>query len=205
VVATLLAAEDRLALAVCCLGVAADMTLRFLDALAAGERSPKALAALGDCRLKASTAVLENALTGRFRDIHAFEIAVHLRLIDAINAEIARLDEAIGRQLSLVPRIAPCCTTCGEIGGGHAPGCRDEHTPVLGLAERLDEITGAGECNAKVIIAELGTDPSQFPAPGHAAAWTRLTPRTRQSGKPPSPAAPAKATGTCAARSARPR
>ena len=63
---------------------------RFLDALVAGERSPEALAALGDTRLKATRRELEDALTGRFRDIHAFEIKTHLRLIDAINDEIAR-------------------------------------------------------------------------------------------------------------------
>jgi transposase len=64
--------------------------------LVAGERSPAALAALGDTRLKATRRELEDALTGRFRDIHAFEIKTHLRLIDAINEEIAGLDEAIG-------------------------------------------------------------------------------------------------------------
>ncbi len=48
--------------------------------------------------------------------------------------------------------------------------------------ERLDEITGVGVRNAQVIIAELGTDMSVFPTPGHAAAWARLTPRTLQSG-----------------------
>jgi hypothetical protein len=53
---------------------------------------------------------------------------------------------------------------------------------MLNLAGRLDEITGVGAVNARVIIAELGTDPSTFPAPGHAAAWARLTPRTMQSG-----------------------
>ena len=65
----------------------------------------------------------------------------------------------------------------------HAPGCAGEGTPLLGLAERIDEITGVGLCNARVIIAELGTDPSQFPTPGHAAAWARLTARTLQSGQ----------------------
>src|SRR4249920_3936308 len=45
---------------------------RFLDALIAGERSPKALAELGDRRLKATRRELEDALTGRFRAIHAF-------------------------------------------------------------------------------------------------------------------------------------
>ena len=42
--------------------------------LVAGERSPAALAALGDPRLKATRRELEEALTGKFRDIHAFEI-----------------------------------------------------------------------------------------------------------------------------------
>jgi transposase len=156
---------------------------RFLDALVAGERSPAALAALGDPRLKATRRELEDALTGRFRDIHAVEISTHLRLIDAINAEIARLDQAIEQQLALVPRAAPCCTCCGLAGGGHAPGCADEGTTPLSLAGRLDEITGIGQCNARVVIAELGTDPSVFPTPGHAAAWARLTPRTMQSGE----------------------
>src|SRR6266704_691088 len=130
---------------------------RFLDALVAGERSPKALAALGDTRLKATRRELEAALTGRFRDIHAFEISTHLRLIDAINEEIALLDEKIAQQLAKVPGTAPACTACGLAGGGHVPGCPDEGAAVPGLAGRLDEITGVGECNARVIIAELGT------------------------------------------------
>jgi transposase len=156
---------------------------RFLDALVAGERSPAALAALRDTRLKASRQQLEEALTGRFRDIHATEIAVHLRLIDAINAEIALLDEQIGQHLPSVPGTAPACSACGLIGGGHAPDCDDLGILLLGLADRLDEITGVGAVNARVLIAELGTSPSQFPTPGHAAGWARLTPRSRQSGQ----------------------
>ncbi len=58
---------------------------------------------------------------------------------------------------------------------------------VLGLAERLDEITGVGTVNGRALIAELGTDPSQFPTPGHAAGWARLTPRSRQSGETAKP------------------
>ena len=79
----------------------------FLGALVAGERSPAALAALGDYRLKASKAMLEETLTGEFRDIHAEEIAVHLRLIDAVNAEITGLDAKIEQLLPQVPRTAP--------------------------------------------------------------------------------------------------
>jgi len=155
---------------------------RFLDALVAGERSPRALAALGDARLKATPEQLADALTGRFRDIHAFETGMHLRLIDTINGEIARLDDRIQQQLASIPRVAPACTSCGLTGGGHAPGCASQGTPVPGPAERLDEITGVGVRNAQVLIAELGTDTTVFPTPGHAAAWARLTPRTLQSG-----------------------
>jgi len=155
---------------------------RFLDALVAGERSPRALAALGDRRLRATQQQLADALTGRFREIHAFEIATHLRLIDTINDEITRLDARIEQQLARIPGVAPACTSCGLIGGGHTPGCASEGTPVLGLVERLDEITGVGTRSAQVIIAELGTGMSVFPTPGHAAAWARLTPRTLQSG-----------------------
>ncbi len=52
--------------------------------------------------------------------------------------------------------MAPACGSCGLIGGGHSPGCASDGTPVLGLPERLDEITGVGVCNAQVLIAELG-------------------------------------------------
>ncbi len=156
---------------------------RFLDALVAGERSPAALAALGDYRLKASKAKLEETLTGQFRDIHATEIAVHLRLIDAINAEITGLDAEIEKALPRVPRTAPACTACGVAGGGHAPDCQNLGVLLLGLAGRLDEITGIGPVSARVLIAELGTDPSQFPTPGHAAAWAKLTSRLMQSGE----------------------
>ena len=156
---------------------------RFLDALIAGERSPKVLAALGDYRLKASREQLTETLTGKFRDVHAIEIASHLRLIDAINAEITMLDAEIEQLIPQVPRTAPVCTACGVAGGGHAPDCQDLGTVLLGLADRLDEITGIGAVNARVLIAELGTDPSQFPTPGHAAAWARLTSRVMQSGE----------------------
>ena len=76
--------------------------------------------------------------------------------------------------------MAGVCTSCGETGGAHAPGCAI--APVLSVIERLDEIPGVGPDVAQVIVAELGMDMTQFPTPGHAAAWARLTSRTIQSG-----------------------
>ena len=139
---------------------------RFLDALVAGERSPKALAALGDYRLKASTAELEAALTGRFRDIHATEIAVHLRLTDAINAEIALLDEQIEQHLPSVPRTAPVCTACGEIGGGHAPGCQDLGVLLPGLACRWTRSPGSAPSTPRPSSPSSAPTRRSSPPPG---------------------------------------
>jgi transposase len=118
---------------------------RFPDALVAGERSPAALAPLtGDCRLKAGKAKLEETLTGQFRDIHATEIAVHLRLIDAINAEITGLDAEIEKALPQVPRTAPVCTACGVAGGGHAPDCQNLGVLLLGWQTGWTRSPGSG-------------------------------------------------------------
>ncbi len=153
---------------------------RFLQALVDGERSPAALAALGDYRLHASKAELAEALTGRFRDIHGFEIGMLLELIDDLSAKITELDERIEAQLENVPGLGGVCTSCGQPGpDGPCTGCGE---PVLGVIARLDEITGIGRGAAQVIVAELGTDMTQFPTPGHAASWAKLTPRAIQSG-----------------------
>src|SRR5260370_21162549 len=134
---------------------------RFLDALVAGERSPAALAALGDYRLKASKAKLEETLTGQFRDIHAIEIAVHLRLIDAINAEITRLDAEIEKALPQVPPPAPVCTAGGVAGGGHAPDCQNLGVLLLGPADPLDHTPRIRPLNPPPLLA----DPRTYPSP----------------------------------------
>jgi hypothetical protein len=113
-----------------------------------------------------------------------------LELTDDLTAKITQLDGRITGLLEQIPGISGACTSCGLIGGGHAPACPSGHAPacpsdqapVLSVIERLDEITGVGTATAQVIIAELGTDMTQFPTPGHAAAWARLTSRTIQSG-----------------------
>ncbi len=95
---------------------------RFLQALVDGERSPAALAALGDYRLHASKAELKEALTGRFRDIHGFEIGMLLELIDDLTAKITELDERIRPSWRTCPASAACARAAGSPGRtGRAP------------------------------------------------------------------------------------
>ena len=94
-----------------------------LRALVDGERDPKALAGLALGRLQPKQAQLAEALTGRFRDVHAYEIGLLLDLIDTLEAKISELNAKIEAHLAALPGVPPACPSCGLIGGGHAPGC----------------------------------------------------------------------------------
>ncbi len=152
-----------------------------LRALVGGERDPKVLAELAKGRLKVKKAQLEEALTGRFRDVHAAQIGMLCDLIDDLETKITQLTQKITAHLAALPGVAPACTTCGTI-GAHTPDCREQNLRLPTLVDRLDEIPGVGEHLAQVILAELGLDMSQFPTPAHASAWAKLAPQTIQSG-----------------------
>ena len=124
-----------------------------LAALIAGERSPKALAQLARTRLRAKIAVLEEAFTGHFTDHHAFLLTKMLARVDAIDADIAGLDERIEQMIA----------------------------PFAAAAARLDEIPGVGRITAAVIIAEIGTDMSRFPTAGHLVSWAKFAPGVKES------------------------
>jgi transposase len=153
-----------------------------MRALVAGERDPKVLAGLALGRLRPKQAQLAEALTGRFRDVHAYEIGLLLDLVETLEARITELDGKIEAHLAALPGVPPACACCGLIGGGHAPGCGSHGAQPLSLPQRLDEITGVGAVTAQVIIAELGLDMGQFPTAAHASAWAKLSPQTIQSG-----------------------
>jgi transposase len=111
------------------------------------------LARLARTRLRAKTALLEEAFVGRFGDHHAFLLATMLGRIDQASADIAALEVHI----------------------------EEEIAPFAEAADRLDEITGVGRTAAQVIIAEIGVDMSRFPTPGHLASWARFAPGVKES------------------------
>jgi transposase len=124
-----------------------------LTALVAGERDPKVLARLARTRLRAKTALLEEAFVGRFSDHHAFLLETMLDRIDQASADIAAVEVHIQAEIA----------------------------PFAAAADRLDEITGVGRTAAQVIIAEIGVDMSRFPTAGHLASWARFAPGVKES------------------------
>ena len=53
--------------------------------------------------------------------------------------------------------------------------------PLAAQVAQLDEIPGIGTAAAQDILAEIGTDMTRFPTPGHLVSWAKFAPRARQS------------------------
>jgi transposase len=151
---------------------------RIIEALIAGERNPKALAALADTRVKASRADLTEALTGRFEDHHGELARILLDQIDTLTAQIGQLTGRIGELLDQIPAAwgVDADGVTGP-GAGTAPGAR-----ILPAVMKLDEIAGCGIYSAQALIAEIGLDMTVFGTAGRLVSWAKKCPATRQSG-----------------------
>jgi transposase len=124
-----------------------------LDALIAGQRDPYVLAELARGSMRGKKSVLQEALTGHFRDHHGYLLAMMCDRIDALTAQIealtGRIDEAIA--------------------------------PFAAQVAQLDEIPGVGKTGAQELIAEIGTDMARFRTAGHLVSWAKYAPKARQS------------------------
>ena len=148
-----------------------------IEALIAGERNPHTLAELARGRMRVKHAALIEALTGRFDDHHGELARMLLDAYDALTVQIEQLTTRIDGLIGQLPAAQPAA---GDDSGGDGAGTAAAR--LLSAVERLDEIPGIGPKGAQLIIAELGLDMTQFPTAGHLVSWSRLCPRTIQSG-----------------------
>lgn len=124
-----------------------------LAALIAGETDPERLADVTSGRLKASRATLLDALHGRVTDHHRFMLQLHLTQVDAVQQAIDAIEARIGDALG----------------------------PFRSAVTLLTTMPGISETTARVLVAEIGTDMSRFPAVGHLISWAGLCPRLDES------------------------
>jgi len=124
-----------------------------LAALIAGETNPVKLAGLANYRIKASPAVLTEALRGRVTRHHRFLLKLHLQQIDALDAALFEIDTEVEANLA----------------------------PFRTAIEILTTIPGVGDLSAQVIVAEIGIDMGRFPTAGHLISWAGLCPKNDES------------------------
>lgn len=124
-----------------------------LDALIAGEQNPETLANLAVGTARKKTAALVEALRGRVTAHHRDMLKLHLQVYDALQAAVDQVDATLGKALA----------------------------PIRENARLLKTTPGVSDVVAQVVLAEIGTDMSRFPSPGHLVSWAGLCPRNDES------------------------
>ena len=124
-----------------------------LDALINGTTDPVVLADLAKGRMRAKIPALREALEGRFDELHALLIGAILAHLDFLDQQIEVLSGAIEVKLA----------------------------PFAAAVDLLRTIPGIEVRTAQNVIAEIGTDMTQFPSADHLASWGGQCPGNHQS------------------------
>jgi transposase len=124
-----------------------------LEALIAGQRDPQVLAELALGRMRTKKSVLQEALTGHFREHHRYLLRMMCDRVDQLTAQIEALTERIDEVIA----------------------------PFAAQVAQLDEIPGVGKTGATELIAEIGVDMARFRTAAHLVSWAKYAPRARQS------------------------
>jgi transposase len=124
-----------------------------LEALIEGHDDPEYLAQLAQGLLTKKIAQLREAVTGRMREHYRFMLRQQLKLIDALDGQIAELDAQIEQSM----------------------------LPFAEAYRLLQTVPGVAQRSAQAILAEIGVDMSRFPSAAQLASWARLCPGNHES------------------------
>jgi transposase len=137
---------------------------RMIEAMIAGVRDPRKLAALADQRLKATPKELYDALHGRLTGHHRFLLQLHLGQWDTLDATIKDLDREVEIRVSRMDTEVTA-----------------DKAKFSDLIEQLVSIPGVSRLSALTILSEIGTDMSRFKTAGHLVAWAGMCPGQNES------------------------
>jgi transposase len=160
--------------------------LRIIEAILAGERDGKELAALADKRVGATQATIKKAMQGDYRAEHLFVLQSAFELRQNYQKRIHLCDEQIIAQMAQWPdrvdleqKPAPPRKAgrawLREMVAGKDP--RQELYRRTGVD--LTAIEGIGVLTAQVILSEIGLDMSAWRSEKHFASWLGLCPDNR--------------------------
>lgn len=124
-----------------------------LAALVEGTTSPQDMANLARGRLRSKLRELELALEGSVDDHHRRMLRIQLGRVDAMDQDIAAVDEMLNEYLE----------------------------PYQGMVDLLDTIDGVDRITAATIIAEIGVDMNVFANERALSSWAGLCPGNNES------------------------
>ena len=162
--------------------------MRIVRAIIAGERDPKALAAMRDVRCHATKDTIEAALVGNYQPEHLFAMKQAVALYDSYQEQIKQCDREI--ELVLMKLSAQKAAPSDPLPKRRSSNRREKNgldfdvQPVLYRLAGVDltQIHGIGPYVGLRIIAECGTDLSRWPTAKHFTSWLSLAPGCKISG-----------------------
>ena len=172
--------------------VVSDITgatgMRIIRSILAGERDPRRLAAMRDCRTKNDEETIAKALEGNYQPEHVFALQQAVELFDFYQQKLSACDNQIAVYLSSlesridteVNPIPP--PRAAKNKHRNAPGfdCRNEAYRISGVD--LTQIPSISESAALTILSEIGIDMSPWKTEKHFASWLALCPNHKITG-----------------------
>ncbi len=171
--------------------VISDLTgvtgLAIIDAILAGERDPRRLAALRDHRIKSSAATIAKALVGDYRKEHLFALRQARQLYQAYQTQIQECDREIEAHLATIESRTQEPPPAAR---ARKPERNQPRFDVRGHLHRilgvdLTALPGISAVTAHTLYSEIGADLGRFRTEKHFTSWLGLCPDNRVSGGKP--------------------
>jgi len=163
--------------------------LAIIEAVLAGERNPRRLAALRDVRVKADEKEVARALCGDYRAEHVFVLRQSYGCYKFLLAQMEECDAEIrGRLDELEKKVDAGATPPPPPSGGSRRSNRSQ--PSVDVRTHLYEAFGTDvtqapgikSATALTLLSEVGRDLSPWPTERHFTSWLGLCPAREISG-----------------------
>jgi len=157
--------------------------LRIIEAILAGERDPRKLAALRDRRVAKSEREIADALTGNFKEEHLFILRENLAHHRFLQERIRETDKRLGAQMETMQKKR----AAAELPAATKPD-RSRHGETLTrerlyelLGVDLTQVDGVGVLTISSFLVNAGRDMAPWMTENHFASWLGLSPNVKQS------------------------
>jgi len=171
--------------------ITGETGLKIICAIVGGERDPKVLATYRDRRCKNSLKIIQDSLTGSYREEHIFTLKQALELYTFYQGKIAACDDEIEKKLLTLDECRKVEESELNKRASKRKGKgRSKNAPLFNLKSHLIRITGVDltaipgieATSALKIISEIGLDLSRWRNSKQFASWLGLCPGNKVSG-----------------------